>query len=103
MCTELAEGCVVQLAVQGHVVLDLLAGVQPVKDVTLQVRVDGIALVQAVQRDPMERQWMRHVLTRTKGEEEMDRNRKTFNELLCTEETPQNSKDNLGPHYLQLL
>lgn len=63
MSAEFGEGGVVQLPVQRHVVLDLLAGVQAVQDVTLQVRIDGVALVQTVQRDPVERQRPSDVLT----------------------------------------
>lgn len=54
--TEFGEGSVIQLPIQCHVVLDLLAGVQAVQNVTLQVRVDRVALVQTVQRDPVKRQ-----------------------------------------------
>lgn len=56
MGTELAEGGVVHLAVERDVVLDLGAAVDAVQDVALQVLVDSIVLLQAVQRDAVERQ-----------------------------------------------
>lgn len=56
MSTELAEGGVVHLAVERDVVLDLGAAVDAVQDVALQVLVDSIVLLQAVQRDAVERQ-----------------------------------------------
>lgn len=62
MSAEFGEGRVVQLAVERHVVLDLLAGVQPVQDVALQVRVYRITLLQTIQRDTVERQRTSHVL-----------------------------------------
>lgn len=54
--TELAEGGVVHLAVERDVVLDLRAAVDAVQDVALQILVNGIVLLQAVQRDSVERQ-----------------------------------------------
>lgn len=63
MSAEFGEGGVVQLPIQRHVVLDLLAGVQAVQDVTLKVRVDGVTLIQVVQRDPVERQRSSDLLT----------------------------------------
>lgn len=68
MSAKFGEGGVVQLAIQRHVVLNLLAGVQAVQDVTLQVSVDGVALIQAVQRDPMKLQLLSDVLTEKKKE-----------------------------------
>lgn len=56
MGTELAEGGVVHLAVERDVVLDLRAAVDAVQDVALQVLVYGVILLQAVQRDAVERQ-----------------------------------------------
>lgn len=56
MGTELAEGGVVHLAVERDVVLDLGAAVDAVQDVALQVLVDSVVLLQAVQRDAVERQ-----------------------------------------------
>lgn len=64
MSAELGEGCVVQLAVERHVVLDLLAGVKPVQDVALQVRVNHITFLQTIQRDPVERQRTSNILRR---------------------------------------
>lgn len=63
MRTEFGEGGVVQLPVQRHIVLNLRAGVQAVQDVTLQVSVDGVTLVQTVQRDPVKRQRSSDILT----------------------------------------
>ncbi len=48
MGAELAEAGVVHLAVEGDVVLDLGASVDAVKDVALQVVVDGVVLLQSV-------------------------------------------------------
>lgn len=56
MGAELAEGGVVHLAVERDVVLDLGAAVDAVQDVALQVLVDGVVLLQAVQGDAVERQ-----------------------------------------------
>lgn len=56
MGAELAEGGVVHLAVERDVVLDLRAAVDAVQDVALQVLVYGVILLQAVQRDAVERQ-----------------------------------------------
>ncbi len=53
---ELAEGGVVHLAIERDVVLNLRAAVDAVQDVALQVLVYGVILLQAVQRDAMERQ-----------------------------------------------
>lgn len=53
---ELAEGGVVHLAVERDVVLDLRAAVDAVQDVALQVLVDGVVLLQAVQKDAVEGQ-----------------------------------------------
>ncbi len=61
---ELAEAGVVHLAVEGDVVLDLCAAVDAVKDVALQVVVDGVVLLQSVQRDLMEGQRFGDVLQR---------------------------------------
>lgn len=54
---ELAEGGVIHFAVEGDVVLDLRAAVDPMQDVALQVLVYGVILLQAVQRDVVE--WQR--------------------------------------------
>lgn len=56
MGAELAERGVVHLAVERDVVLDLGATVDAVQDVALQVLVDGVVLLQAVQGDAVERQ-----------------------------------------------
>ena len=55
MGAELPKGCVVHLAIEGDVVLDLWAAVDAVQDVALQVLVYGVVLLQAVQRDAVER------------------------------------------------
>lgn len=62
VAAELPEGGVVHLAVEGDVVLDLRAAVDAVQDVALQVLVDGVVLLQAVQRDAVERQLAGDVL-----------------------------------------
>ena len=62
MGAELAEGGVVHLAVERDVVLDLGAAVDAVQDVTLQVLVHGIVLLQHVKRDAVERQLLGDVL-----------------------------------------
>ncbi len=59
---ELAEGRVVHLAVERDVVLDLRAAVDAVQDVALQVLVDGVVLLQAVQRDAVKRQRVGNLL-----------------------------------------
>ena len=59
---ELGEGGVVHLAVERDVALDLGAAVDAVQDVGLQVLVDGVVLVQGVQRDAVERQRVGHIL-----------------------------------------
>lgn len=64
MGTELAEGGVVHLAVERDVVLDLRAAVDAVQDVALQVLVYGVVLLQAVQRDAVERQRVGDLLSR---------------------------------------
>ncbi len=64
MGAELAEAGVVHLAVEGDVVLDLGAAVDAVKDVALQVVVDGVVLLQSVQRDSVEGQRFGDVLQR---------------------------------------
>lgn len=64
MGAELAEGGVVHLAVERDVVLDLRAAVDAVQDVALQVLVYGVVLLQAVQRDAMERQRVGDLLNR---------------------------------------
>lgn len=56
MGAELPEGGVVHLAIEGDVVLNLRAAVDAVQDVALQVLVYGVILLQAVQRDAVERQ-----------------------------------------------
>lgn len=61
---ELAEGGVVHLAVERDVVLDLGAAVDAVQDVALQVLVDGVVLLQGVQRDAVERQLVGDLLRR---------------------------------------
>lgn len=65
MGAELAEAGVVHLAVEGDVVLDLSAAVDAVQDVALQVVVDGVVLLQGVQRDLVERQRFGDFLQRT--------------------------------------
>lgn len=62
MSAEFGESCVVQFAIKCHIALDLWAGVQAVQDVALQVRVDGVALLQPIQRDTMEWQRASHIL-----------------------------------------
>lgn len=64
MGAELAEGGVVHLAVERDVVLDLWAAVDAVQDVALQVLVYGVVLLQAVQRDAVERQRVGDLLNR---------------------------------------
>lgn len=64
MGAELAEGGVVHLAVERDVVLDLRAAVDAVQDVALQVLVYGVVLLQAVQRDAVERQRVGDLLNR---------------------------------------
>lgn len=64
MGAELAEGGVVHLAVERDVVLDLQAAVDAVQDVALQVLVYGVVLLQAVQRDAVERQRVGDLLNR---------------------------------------
>lgn len=56
MGAELPESGVVHFAIEGDVVLDLRAAVDAVQDVALQVLVYGVVLLQAVQRDAVERQ-----------------------------------------------
>lgn len=63
--TELAEGGVVHLAIERDVVLDLWAAVDAVQDVALQVLVYGVILLQAVQRDAVERQRVGDLLKST--------------------------------------
>lgn len=65
---ELAEGGVVHLAVERDVVLDLGAAVDAVQDVALQVLVDGVVLLQGVQRDVVERQLVGDLLRRNVGQ-----------------------------------
>lgn len=67
MGTELPKGGVIHLAVERDVVLDLRAAVDAVQDVALQILVDGIVLLQAVQRDAVERQVAGDVLSMDKG------------------------------------
>lgn len=64
MGAELAEGGVVHLAVERDVVLYLRAAVDAVQDVALQVLVYGVVLLQAVQRDAVERQRVGDLLNR---------------------------------------
>lgn len=64
MGAELAEGGVVHLAIERDVVLDLRAAVDAVQDVALQVLVYGVVLLQAVQRDAVERQRVGDLLNR---------------------------------------
>lgn len=59
---EFAEGGVVHLAVQRNVVLDLRTAVDAVQDVALQVLVDGVVLLQAVQGDAVKRQRVGNLL-----------------------------------------
>lgn len=61
---ELAKGGVVHLAVERDVVLDLRAAVDAVQDVALQVLIYGVILLQAVQRDAVERQRVGDLLNR---------------------------------------
>lgn len=64
MGAELAEGGVVHLAIERDVVLDLGTAVDAVQDVALQVLVDGVVLLQGVQRDAVERQLVGDLLHR---------------------------------------
>lgn len=61
--TEFPKGGVVHLAIERDVVLDLWAAVDAVQDVALQILVYGIVLLQAVQRDAVERQVAGDVLS----------------------------------------
>lgn len=70
MGTELPKGGVIHLAVERDVVLDLRAAVDAVQDVALQILVDGIVLLQAVQRDAVERQVAGDVLSMDKGSDQ---------------------------------
>lgn len=66
MRTEFAKRSVVHFAVERDVVLDLRAAVDPVKDVCLQVLVDGFILFQSIQKYSVEGQQLNYFLQRKK-------------------------------------
>lgn len=64
--TEFAKCGVVHFAVERDVVLDLRAAVYPMKDVCLQVLVDGFILLQSIQKYSVEGQQLNYFLQRKK-------------------------------------